>query len=542
VLSVLTCFHALALLEAKKDLYSVLGVHKDDTEQQIKQAYRKLSLKWHPDRHQKNKDKAQEKFIEIGEAYQVLTDEKKRKLYDRFGEAGLQMDPDTVPEDPKPSSSQSYQQSSWSGAYGSYPHYSTGGYHYDHKNHGQQQYSQGHYFDPYSQSWTQGGKTQQQHQQQYQAQWGANWGSNWQKNGDPNLFYGDVPGVTELSTRSWKEMMIENSERRSTVVIFYSPGCSECTSLKSIFKEFAETFAVPGLVEVAALNCKTYKSRCEKERGTRSFPFVSYYGPDSAAPVAYSGQITLPSLKTWILKVMPDFCTRIQTEDDLRQWLVSDDKVPKVILFTDRKSTPPLMKALSVEFLRRVSIAIVTGVDDQTLAQRFDVTSRPTLLHVEDEDSLSGERFSQPLERENLSGWLSKAVGRHRSNLKAAVRELTPTRFASGECGADDSQFCMLHLSAAGARGVAAREALKTAARRLSNDPVKVFFTRDRSVGRAFGLEAGGVTLFRPKRQRFKVFSGDTTDVEELTSFVDLAIGGGPLPNVLKTPLTMSRI
>jgi protein disulfide-isomerase A6 len=195
-------------------------------------------------------------------------------------------------------------------------------------------------------------------------------------------------------------MMIENSERRSAVVIFYSPGCSECTSLKSIFKEFAETFAVPGLVEVAALNCKTYSSRCEKERGARSFPFVSYYGPDNASPSAYSGQITLPNLKTWILKVMPDFCRKIHTDEDLRQWLVSDDKVPKILLFTDRKSTPPLMKALSVEFLRRVSLAVVTGVDDQTLANKFGVTSRPTLLHIEDEDSLSANRFNQkPSER-----------------------------------------------------------------------------------------------------------------------------------------------
>lgn len=202
------------------------------------------------------------------------------------------------------------------------------------------------------------------------------------------------------------------------------------------------------------------------------------------------------------------------------------------------------MKALSVEFLRRASLAIVTGADGKTIAQKFGIESRPTLLHVEDEDSFSGERFDQQLERENLSGWLSKAIGRHRSNLKAVVRELTPTRFEAGECGADDSQFCLLHLSAAGKHGAAAREALKTAARRLSNDPVKVFFTRDRSVGQAFGLEPGGVTLFRPKRQRFKVFSGDATDVEELTSFADLAIGGGPLPNVLKKPLTMrpSRI
>jgi len=455
-LSALTYLCVVVSVEAKKDFYAVLGVHRDDTPQQIKQAYRKLSLKWHPDRHQTSKDRAQEKFIEIGEAYQVLTDEKKRKLYDQFGEASLKMDPDKQPEERAPPTAQSNKQSHWNEAYGNYgPNYKQGPHQHDH----------GHYFDPYSQTWKFGSGSQQQYQnwnyQQNQGQWGASWGANWKKNSDPNLFYGDVPGVTELSTQSWKEMIAENSERRSTVVIFYLPGCSECTSLKSIFQEFAEKFAVPGLVEAAALNCKTHKSRCEKElKGVGSFPIASYYGPDSASPVLHSGQITSAGLKSWMLQVAADFCTKINKEEDMREWLVSDDKVPKVVLFTDKKATPPLMKALSVEFLRRVSFAIVTGVSDGAVAEKFGITSRPVLLHVEDENALTGERFDQELERENLSGWLSKAVGRHRSNLKGVVRELTPTRFEAGECGVDDSQFCVLHLSAAGTRGAAAREAI----------------------------------------------------------------------------------
>lgn len=71
----------------KRDYYDVLGVSKKDTEDQIKNAYRKLALKYHPDRN-KAPD-AEEKFKEISEAYAVLSDKEKRRQYDLFGHAGI---------------------------------------------------------------------------------------------------------------------------------------------------------------------------------------------------------------------------------------------------------------------------------------------------------------------------------------------------------------------------------------------------------------------------------------------------------------------
>lgn len=65
----------------KKDYYKILGVKKDATSEDIKKAYRKLSVKWHPDRNQGSKE-AESKFKEIAEAYSVLGDEEKRKEYD----------------------------------------------------------------------------------------------------------------------------------------------------------------------------------------------------------------------------------------------------------------------------------------------------------------------------------------------------------------------------------------------------------------------------------------------------------------------------
>ncbi len=74
-------------MAAKKDFYSVLGVSRSATADEIKKAYRKLAMKYHPDKNPNDK-KAEEQFKEISEAYEILSDEKKREMYDQFGFAG----------------------------------------------------------------------------------------------------------------------------------------------------------------------------------------------------------------------------------------------------------------------------------------------------------------------------------------------------------------------------------------------------------------------------------------------------------------------
>ncbi|MFA7123179.1 MAG: DnaJ domain-containing protein, partial [Candidatus Delongbacteria bacterium] len=73
---------------SKRDYYEILGVDKNATKDDIKKAYKKLALKFHPDRNKGDKD-SEEKFKEVGEAYSVLSDDNKRSKYDRFGHEGV---------------------------------------------------------------------------------------------------------------------------------------------------------------------------------------------------------------------------------------------------------------------------------------------------------------------------------------------------------------------------------------------------------------------------------------------------------------------
>ena len=76
------------MAENKRDYYEVLGVDKSASADEIKKAYRKSAMKYHPDRNPGDKE-AEEKFKELGEAYEVLSDDDKRARYDQFGFAGV---------------------------------------------------------------------------------------------------------------------------------------------------------------------------------------------------------------------------------------------------------------------------------------------------------------------------------------------------------------------------------------------------------------------------------------------------------------------
>jgi molecular chaperone DnaJ len=81
---------------AKKDYYSVLGLSKSASSDEVKKAYRKLAMKFHPDKNPNDKT-AEEKFKEATEAYEVLSDPEKKKFYDQWGHAGPQQGPGPNP-------------------------------------------------------------------------------------------------------------------------------------------------------------------------------------------------------------------------------------------------------------------------------------------------------------------------------------------------------------------------------------------------------------------------------------------------------------
>lgn len=74
---------------SKRDYYEILGVQKNASDAELKKAYKRLAMKFHPDRNQDNKEESEVKFKEVKEAYDILSDAQKRAAYDQFGHAGV---------------------------------------------------------------------------------------------------------------------------------------------------------------------------------------------------------------------------------------------------------------------------------------------------------------------------------------------------------------------------------------------------------------------------------------------------------------------
>ena len=74
---------------SKRDYYEVLGVDRGASEADVKKAYRKLALKLHPDKNPNSREQAERQFKVLSEAYEVLSDDNKRAMYDQYGKDGI---------------------------------------------------------------------------------------------------------------------------------------------------------------------------------------------------------------------------------------------------------------------------------------------------------------------------------------------------------------------------------------------------------------------------------------------------------------------
>eukprot|EP00434_Breviolum_minutum_P029182 symbB.v1.2.025812.t1/scaffold2531.1/size78352/1 len=261
--------------------------------------------------------------------------------------------------------------------------------------------------------------------------------------------------------------------------------------------------------------------KVRKQPGARR---AAYPEPGTFTMALTGRSITFHSLSTWFNKAMANYVKALVTEKDVRRWLPSDDKVPHIVIFTDKKTTPPLLKTLSIEFKGRAALGVVL-LGSEDLARKMGVKKRPAMVYVQDEATLTGENFDREFKKEALARFLSRCVGRHRSEGQAHFRELTASRQAAGDCVPSDGNYCLLFL------GDGNNAALRSLAPKLWLDHVKVFYVKDSTFASSFGVAPGSVLLYRPKRRRFKIFSGDINNVDQLASWVDAAVGKQTLEN-----------
>ncbi|XP_022767787.1 dnaJ protein ERDJ3A [Durio zibethinus] len=370
--------------EAKTiDPYKVLGVEKNASRREIQKAFHKLSLKYHPD---KNKSKAaQEKFSEINNAYDILSDEQKRKNYDMYGD-----------EKGAPGFDAGHP-----GDHGGYTYFTSGGP-------GQSEFTSG------PGGWQHMGG--QGSSQTFSFSFGGAGGSNtFGSRGRPSSFgfdiddifsgffgggmkdqgqFGGFSGSSSSQSQSGsspKSSRTLNSEvfrkeiadqGMTWLLLSYTPSLQGKQYYESIIEEVASL--LEGAIKVGNINCEIESSFCKDlgmhpGRAPRLFVY-SYKGSERGSLEEYKGDLIAKNVKTFCQDHLPRFSRRIS----LNHFVMSSsnvEKYPRVILLSTKKDTPVIWRVLSGLYHKRYTFydAEVQDVSDPAV-KKLGVDALPAII------------------------------------------------------------------------------------------------------------------------------------------------------------------
>ncbi|CBZ52290.1 hypothetical protein NCLIV_020770 [Neospora caninum Liverpool] len=493
-----------------------------------KPAYRKLAKQYHPDVNPGN----EEKFLDIAKAHEVLSNEEQRKKYDMFGEAGLGEgggpSPDGsggVPVD----FADLFGGMFGGGAGGPNIKITFGGG--DGPTFSGAPEGFGNFFS--------GG--------------GHSGGFQEAPSNNASLYDAEDDEVTELGPQAVHRLI----DGRDFVffLALYNPRCRPCRQLKDEFVKAAKR--MKGIVPFGAVNCSRFGnlSYCQE---AQHYPTLLFFPADKHSKrIDYRGERTAAAMVRFLSENLPSTVV-VLTDESAETWFSTDPQIPKVVLFTDKRGTPPLFKYLSYQMRSQVAMGVVfknqknllkafgEGLEYQRTHQPPKPGAKPlpaeiifpSLLAIDDIDRLTGEWIDvkNHVNQELLTLTLSRLAAKARTASGVSFRELTARRMASGECGKDDSQFCFVLLvpDAMGARqapkDIFAK--LTELSEKLKRDPLKIcWVNKDTQPGftRVFSLPVDQEVVFlayRPKRKKYEVMTSAPTP-SSVESFVNDVVSGG---------------
>ncbi|XP_077237008.1 DNAJ heat shock N-terminal domain-containing protein [Tasmannia lanceolata] len=353
-----------------RDLYKVLGVEKNASQREIQKAFHKLSLQYHPD---KNKAKgAQEKFAEINNAYEILSDEEKRKNYDLYGDEKSNPRFDV----------------SNSGDRGPYTYFTSGG-------------PGNNNFRP--DGWQRMGG--QGNSESFSFSFGDDptaskssfnfgfddifsnfFGSGLKGGSQFGAFRTSgrsKPGLSSIQAINSQLFKKEVSGQGLTwLLLVYMPSNKEYLGLESIVGEVANS--LQGAIKAGSINCQSEQVLCKDlgvspSKSARIYAY-SYKTSERGSLVEYSGVLDAKNLKDFCLEQLPRYSKRI----NLGKFDFSSsnmETLPQVLLLSTKKDTPVIWRALSALYHKRFIFydAEVRDVADP-MVKRLGVDALPAVV------------------------------------------------------------------------------------------------------------------------------------------------------------------
>lgn len=464
-LSLLLLFSSCLLCTLAEDYYQILGVPRNADDHALKKAFKKLTLKYHPDKNRENPDWAREQYVKVSHAYEVLIDPEKRRIYNVEGEEGVQ------------------KQEQMKGQPGMHQ-------------------------DIYGRFFHTG-------------------------------FQDDLWVQSDVFQLSIKEISGFYRREQVWIIYFYNPERQESRQHKDLIRDLA--FKLYGIIKVASVNCQEDRedALCE-ELGAYSTPRIIVFPANIAAEgIQYEGPMTYQAISNFAANQMENF-VRFVNDENYNSFASEEPEKNKVLLFTSRKSTPPVLKALSKEFKGRLIIGEVRQTS-KGLIEKFGISSFPTVLVVTDPSGYKGIKYEGEFKKDHLYrflreyAYISKPKATTIGN--AQLAELTEKGIEVGRCGESDEKLCFLYLSKSRKDEKDLIQAIGSLANNYANDPINFYIIDAQRISYSDVFndvtEVPAIVVIKGKRKRYVKFEGDF-EAEKIKDFVDFVVSGSATFSKLK--------
>jgi thiol-disulfide isomerase/thioredoxin len=343
----------------KPDHYAVLGLKRNADEKEIKSAYRKLAMQWHPDKNPDDRDKAEAKFKDIGVAYEVLSDPEKRAAYDNGGHEGVNQ----------------HEQGGQAGGPGGRGNFRQGG-------------------DPFRmfEEMFGGGGGMGGGRQQFQfnmgggGMGGGSFGGGRQRQPPPQgpLYDRNSP-VKRLRASKFPD----DKARNIWMVEFYSPQCGHCRRMAPEFEALPAKFK--GVVSVGAVDCQDEYELCRKHN-IRSYPTIKLFAGKALRGVEFNGQErSAGAMSKWVLEQVTGSPQLLSQVGQLRRRAQLEDALVgsrrqlslAFLFFTEKYDTSAAVVSLAHATRSYAPLGEVRG-SNQALMHEFGLSAddQPAFLAV----------------------------------------------------------------------------------------------------------------------------------------------------------------
>lgn len=333
----------------EKSLYEILGVRRDVSEAELKRAYKKLALKWHPDKNIDNKEEAERNFKEIAEAYTILSDPAKRRQYDQFGKEGVESgDPNA----------------GGGGNFGGWPGGGGGGFRFNFN--GQRMDPHDVFNNMFGNDFFGGGG----------GGFGGRGGGRGGGAPQPPMYDRSDP----VKILTYSKFPDENA-RNFWLVEFYAPWCGHCRRLKPEWVELARN---PGVLRVGAVNCDDEQQLCQQFE-VQSYPTIMLMVKGHGIPYD-ENKMTHKAIKHWALSHLPSYLSQLQNDKDLVKLL--GKAAPQAngsaaadaswgaaaVIISDKVDMPAIARGIGYKYRGRIPFGYVWSQKATGLLQRLGVS------------------------------------------------------------------------------------------------------------------------------------------------------------------------